>query len=201
MVLSRYGNKWKPAMLVNSAGDQQELGCFEKAVKTDAYQSCSLTWNNKLFIFGGAYERKQISRLDGYKLNRIGSLFFDHQYGACSQMNNKYIFLCFSSKDTTTCRRSTSPLESFVKIASSTYSHRGISVSASESKFGHTKSRIKVALKNSLNFVSEILLAVGQCRQGHNKVEFYDSGTESWTDIIPYPHDMELNGNRGVANY
>ena len=47
-----------------------------------------------MIVFGGWYEERQISRLDGFKLKRIGSLDFDHEDGACSVMHGE-IYLCF----------------------------------------------------------------------------------------------------------
>ena len=101
-----------------------------------------VNWKNQLFIFGGSTEQRQVSRLSGYKLERIGDLSFDHQYGACSNMENQYIFLCFDLKedsndidDPRRCRRSTGPMKQFSEVALSTHVHRGIQTSCSDSKF------------------------------------------------------------------
>ena len=125
-------------MLVNSAGEQKELTCFEPDSNTEAFLSCSITWNNQLFIFGGKHEKRQISKLTGHKLQRVGDLDFDHYFGSCSVMGNKYIFLCFNdldSNDWKRCRRSTGPLEQFSEVALSTHNHRNIQTSSSDSKF------------------------------------------------------------------
>ena len=42
--------------------------------------SCSINWKNQLYIFGGATERRQISRLSGQKLERVGDLPFYNYY-------------------------------------------------------------------------------------------------------------------------
>ena len=89
---SEYG--WNPAVLIDSKGNNEELTCFERDSKTEAYGSCSINWQNQMIVFGGFHEMSQISRLDGYKLKRIGNLDFDHSAGACSVMNGE-IFLCF----------------------------------------------------------------------------------------------------------
>ena len=137
---SRHG--WKPAMLLNSAG-QKELACFERDDTTEAYGSCSINWKNKLFIFGGKDNARQISRLTGQKLERVGSLDFDHVLGACSIMKTKFIYLCFSygggySSDIPDewrrCRRSTGPLQPFPLIAMSNHGHGQIQTSTSDSK-------------------------------------------------------------------
>ena len=92
---------WKPAMILDPAGEQgsswRKLDCFEPESETEAYYSCSITWTNKLYIFGGHIDQRQISRLDGYHLKRIGTLDFDHYLGGCTVMNDESIYLCFGS--------------------------------------------------------------------------------------------------------
>ena len=124
-------------MLINSAGEQKELACFDRDATTEAEFSCSVNWNNEFFIFGGKNEKRQISRLTGHKLKRIGDLTFDHYFGACSVMANQFVFLCFNfadSNDSKRCRRSNGPLEQFSEVALSTYEHRRILTSCSDSK-------------------------------------------------------------------
>ena len=127
-------------MLINLAGGQEELTCFERDDNTEALYSCFINWENQLFIFGGATEKRQISRLSGYKLERLGDLPFDHYWAACSVMANQYIFLCFDWNDTKRCRRSTGPLEQFSEVALSTHAHRRIETSCSESKLSFSAS-------------------------------------------------------------
>ena len=122
-------------MLINSAGQQQELACFERDDTTDATGHCSINWQNELFIFGGVNEKRQITRLSGYKLERVSDLLFDLESGACSAMANKFIFLCFDTNDAKRCRRSTGPLHDFSEVALSTHDHRLIQTSCSDSKF------------------------------------------------------------------
>ena len=64
-------------MLINSTGQQKESACFERDKNTEAFYSCSIQWKNKLHIFGGLNEKRQISRLTGHKLERVGSLAFE----------------------------------------------------------------------------------------------------------------------------
>ena len=79
-------------MLINSAGGQEELACFEREDRTEALGSCSVNWQNQMHIFGGYTEKRQISRLSGFELQRIGDLAFDHYIGSCSLMANQFIF-------------------------------------------------------------------------------------------------------------
>ena len=121
-------------MLVNLAGGQEELTCFERDDNTEAYFSCSINWQNELFIFGGVNEKRQISKLSGHQLKRVGDLDFDLTFGACNVKGNE-LFLCFHEHDTRRCRRSTGPLDQFSEVALSTHSHRYIQISCSDSKF------------------------------------------------------------------
>ena len=128
---------WKPAMFINERGNQQEVACFEKEGSTDAFYSCGINWQNRLYIFGGWFQRRQISLLSGRKLNRISSLTFDHASSGCSVMGDE-IYLCFNAgswSDSKVCRKTTGPLEAFSKVLSSNFDHFGIQISSSNSKF------------------------------------------------------------------
>ena len=128
---------WKPAMLLNSESEQEVLACFERDQETAAYFSCSINWNNQLFIFGGhlTKHRRQISRLTGHKLERLSSsLDFDHARGACSVMGKKVILLCFGSDNKKRCKQSTGPLDKFSDVPLSKYDHFVMQTSCSDSK-------------------------------------------------------------------
>ena len=121
-------------MIINSFGDQEELDCFAKDWQTDTRFSCSVTWKNQFYVFGGENEPQQISRLIAHKLTKVGSLEFSFSGGACTQMNNKLVFLCFDSKDKRKCWKSANPLNSYKSIPSSNSDHGYIQISASKSK-------------------------------------------------------------------
>ena len=128
-------------MLINSAGEQKKLTCFERDDNTEAYYSCSINWKNQFHVFGGNNQRRQISRLSGYRLESIGSLTFNHKWGTCSVMANQFIFLCFDNSDSQNesddirrCRRSTGPLGNFTEVALSNHHHRRSQISCSDSK-------------------------------------------------------------------
>ena len=71
-------------ILIDATGSQAELSCFEHESDTQAFHSCSVNWQNQMIVFGGYHEREQISRLEDYRLNRIGSLAFGFYNGACT---------------------------------------------------------------------------------------------------------------------
>ena len=130
-------NKWSPAVLINSTGNQVDFNCFRRDSDAQASRACSITWRDEMYVFGAYFagESKQISRLDGYTLSVVGNLAFNHFNGACSVMNEKFIFLCFSMWDQSSeCRRATDPLGNFIKVAKPEMSHLEARTSASNSK-------------------------------------------------------------------
>ena len=122
-------------MLISTGGQQEELACFEPDSTSEALDSCSVNWKNQFYIFGGWTKRRQISRISGYKLERLDDLPFDHYVGACSVIGDQFVFLCFDLYDANQCRRSTGPLEHFSVITPSTHRHRYAHTSNSDSKF------------------------------------------------------------------
>ena len=121
-------------MILSLNGEQEEVDCFERGDKTEAWWSCGINWQNQLFIFGGKNEGRQISRLLGHKLERVGDLEFDHRWGACNVMNNQFVYLCFDFHDdySRRCRKSNGPLEQFSDIELSLHSHRTIHIASSD---------------------------------------------------------------------
>ena len=92
---------------------------------TEVYHSCSVTWRNDFYIFGGNKNKNQISMLNGCKLERIGTLEFEHWLGACAVANHQ-ILLCFnlSINDGKKCRTANSPTGQFSEISSSNFDHQ-----------------------------------------------------------------------------
>lgn len=98
-----------------------------------------MTYRNEFYLFGGETyyggDRRQISKLSGCGLERIGTLDFDHYRGACTGVNDARIYLCFNayfSSDYRRCRYAENPLDTFTEAASSFYEHRFTSIAASE---------------------------------------------------------------------
>ena len=83
-------------MLVNSAGEQHQLNCFERDSETASHKSCCVNWKNQLFIFGGQTNKRQISRLTGHRLKRVGHLqggskiFELKTYEICEKMSKTF---------------------------------------------------------------------------------------------------------------
>ena len=82
MAINTYeGNK--QAVLVDMAGGFTNL-TFSFPANTEVDDSCSLLFNDKMFVFGGLNEKRQISKVTGCGLKRIGDLDFDFHAGACT---------------------------------------------------------------------------------------------------------------------
>ena len=132
---SSYNGSWKPALLIDSSGRQDELGCFSHDDNSQAHWSCSLNWENEFYIFGGKRYPRQISKLNQYRLQALGDLPFDFEFGACTNFNSHKFFLCFDWHNNKRCYWSTDPLGSFTNVTLSSYSHDQIRISSSECKF------------------------------------------------------------------
>ena len=61
-------------------------------MESTVYHSCSVSWKNKMLIFGGtAYEKRQIAEVKDCKLTKVGELHFDLDFGTCTGMLHRLI--------------------------------------------------------------------------------------------------------------
>ena len=105
--------------------------------KTEVHYSCSITWKGDFFIYGGDTEESQISKLNGCKLERIGTLPFPHYWGTCANVNDEAIYLCFDASTKANmkkCRKTSKPTGDFYKIAQTTYNHQFSRIGAAQGK-------------------------------------------------------------------
>ena len=101
-------------------------------------EAVHVTFRNRFYVFGGLSQERQISEVTQGELKRIGTLDFDHNLGACSNVDDREIYLCFDlSKydNMKQCRSAYDPLGKFTKITKSTFEHRWTRTAASPSKF------------------------------------------------------------------
>ena len=117
---------------------------FEFGENTFVYQSCSLTYKNEFFVFGGSDSSRnpnQISKLSGCRLERIGTLGFNHEFGTCTSVADTRIYLCFNIGpfDVDKCRYAENPLDTFSEAPPSSFPHKEISIAASDSKLAFFK--------------------------------------------------------------
>ena len=120
---------------MDNVGDYRQPD-FKFSVKTEAYYSCGVTFENHFFIYGGYKLKTQISRVEGCALKRVGSLPFDHDTGACA-IGNGEVYLCFSwdYRDVKKCRKSSNPERNFKEITQSNHEHRWTRIASSEGFF------------------------------------------------------------------
>ena len=179
LVLNTY--KSKKAVLISGEGQSQPK--FEYGSETSVYSSCSMTYRNIFYVFGGTDTfKRQVSKLSGNRLERIGDLDFDLHAGACANVNNEYIYLCFSSPDhdeLRQCRYSSGVEKTFRKTAKSVDRHESITIAASKSKY-------KSSYPRGLSFLEHIL-AVGNFAD-HARAELLDTRSGTWLSVASYPY-------------
>ena len=92
---------------------------------------------NEIIVFGGETQKRQISKLIDCRLKNIGQLNFDHAYGACANIADQLIYLCFNWNETDRrkCRFGLYPRDDFQEIDKSVHNHDHIRLGASESEF------------------------------------------------------------------
>ena len=132
---TQYVNAWSPPIVLTLQdfllsltlkSAPKEVECFEarnalsytEPVAIETQMSCPVTWQNKLHLLGGGI-RRQVVRLDGHVLKRIGDLAVDHFLGTCTAIENKMIVLCFPYSDKYGCRWATGPLDTCLGLQGS----------------------------------------------------------------------------------
>ena len=102
---------------------------FEYGDQTDVYYGCSITYRGDFYVLGSKNEKTQIAKVNGCRLERIGSLSFEFYSGGCSVANEE-IFICFSYNDKKQCYVGNDPLGSFSKISKSNFDHDGTHIAS-----------------------------------------------------------------------
>ena len=129
----------KQALSINPNGGHVKLD-FNFPGNAEIYMSCSLVFENIMYVFGGGKEARQISQVSlskGCGIERIGDLPFSFDTGACTVIKDEEIMLCFSlQNEGRICRVDKKPTGSFDKISSeSNYYHYQSSIASIEGKF------------------------------------------------------------------
>ena len=100
--------------------------------------SCSLTFQNNLFVFGGAnHLEKQVRKLVGFRLVTFSSLEFNFKLGACTNVGNEFVYLCFHSgndNEKRLCRYAKKPDGFFAETDNSIHTHLANSIAAIDCK-------------------------------------------------------------------
>ena len=133
LVLNTY-KSFNTPLIINGAGEDFMVTYGQN---TEVYMSCSINWRGEFYVFGGSTLTTQISKLNGCALERIGTLDFQHEFGACANVKEEAIYLCFNndSADRHKCRVSTSPTGQYREVASSLFEHNQIQIGSSSGNF------------------------------------------------------------------
>ena len=112
----------KQAVAINYAGGYKTID-FRFDDDTEVNTSCSVKWRNRMIVFGGKNDKN--SEVKSCRLTRIGTLEFNLHVGACANMDNVKIFLCFDWRnyEGKVCRTASDPLGTFSKIGDSHFHH------------------------------------------------------------------------------
>ena len=113
-------------IITNAAGEVNRNFNFSIDSEAQVYGSCSLTWQNELYVLGGYNTRTQISKMNKCRLEPVGELPFDHYYGDCVNVADGRVYVCFNSYDSVDkkkCRVASSPYGLFDEISLSLYDH------------------------------------------------------------------------------
>ena len=83
-------------VITNSLGKEDRDFNFDLTERTEVFRSCGLTWRGESYVFGGESENRQISKIVGCSLERIGSLDNDFINATCTNVNDEDLYLCFN---------------------------------------------------------------------------------------------------------
>ncbi len=92
---------------------------------------CGVTHENNLLIYG--YDDNVVLQVVNCSLTSIGTIPFDHEWGACDSSNG-LIVLCFDYYDNRQCRQSSTPLGSWSEMTPSTFDHKLTQIATSPGK-------------------------------------------------------------------
>ena len=130
-------NQWypdNPAVITNAVGKDDRSINFQFGENTEVMRSCSITWRNEYFIFGGSNLSTQISKVVGCQLKNIGKLTFEHMFGGCATVGDNAIYLCFGENPYKMCRILKSPTGQVDEVIESMYDHSITRIAASTGK-------------------------------------------------------------------
>ena len=85
-----------------------------------------------MYVFGGSVQKYQISQVENCQLKSIGRLSFSMDQGACTNVGNESIFICFPmwnyESSSKYCYKAVEPLATFERARDSTYSHKDTTI-------------------------------------------------------------------------
>ena len=139
-------SRTNPPVLIKSDGHYDtNTFYFRYGKNTTAYYSSSITFKNEFYIFGGnGGQARQISKLVGTEVLRVGTLAFDHYYATSGNIADEIIYLCFhhiteglpgtGSRELRLCRYATEPIGEYSESPLSNHDHKATRIGCSPSK-------------------------------------------------------------------
>ena len=123
-------------LIINAFGEVDRVFNFSIGNDVEVYHSCSLTWHNELYVYGGNSEKTQISKVTACRLERVGELTFTHNFGDCVNVADEQIYLCFNhrNRDLKKCRVGSSPMGQFGEILPSHFDHANTRIATNNGK-------------------------------------------------------------------
>ena len=123
--------------LISTVGELPNSIDFNRA---EVLFSCAVTHGNKFYIYGAEIHKRQVIQLVDCGLKSIGTLPFDHYYGACGSQALSYsgthvILLCFDYTDVKQCRYATDPLGPWNVMTESTWHHQSTSIATTPGNY------------------------------------------------------------------
>ena len=123
--------------LISTVGELPTSIDFNRA---EVLFSCAVTHANKFYIYGAEIHKRQVIQLVDCGLKSIGTLPFDHYYGACGSQTLAYsgahvILLCFDYTDVKQCRYATDPLGPWNVMTESTWHHQSTSIATTPGNY------------------------------------------------------------------
>ena len=111
-------------------------------------------------------------------------LEFDFWWGACTNMGDRSIYLCFDQSWSKECHKSTSPTGQYDRTNQTTHEHRYTRIASSSRK-------IKSFLLLDFLFIlcSGSILALGSDLPGNKKTELFVSTKNVWLQLEDYPFE------------
>ena len=123
------------SLIVSPSHTRPSIATISYDPDSEVFYSCSIVLRNSLFIFGGSTNvtQNQVSKLNGCRIQRIGSLDFTLHAGTCAVAKQK-IFLCFDIDHAKMCHVGLEPLGNFTRIKNSNFGHSMSRIAAANGK-------------------------------------------------------------------
>ena len=93
-------------LLMDSNGDFTSID-FKMESLTEVSHSCSASINGEFYIFGGTTRQRQVSKIMGCSLKRVGDLPYELRYPACGTFRfpEERNMICFAWDHAKSCVR------------------------------------------------------------------------------------------------